>query len=192
MGHTPSKPSKSESVGVVSRPAYNMDCERQQVFLPVTRRASVRPTTSTYLDSSGMASSSTFHRRARSTAAASRTMLNPPPYSAVAPPMSPPTPRPPRPPLYPSTRHPASNSSSQPTQPAASTSRSSPNSTSAAVPATRNTYLRTPMRQDSKENALETLRKYNTVFLVDDSRSMCGQLWSEVCWLLCSGFSSDM
>jgi hypothetical protein len=184
MGHAPSKPEKSESVGVVSRPAYNMDCERQQVFLPVNRRVSARPTTSTYLDSSGMGSSSTFHRRARSTAAASRSALDPPPYSAVAPPMCPPTPRPPR--------HPASNSSSQLMQPAASTSRSSHNSTSAAIPATRNTYLRTPMRQDSKENALETLRKYNTVFIVDDSRSMCGQLWSEVCRLLCSGSSSDM
>jgi len=33
-------------------------------------------------------------------------------------------------------------------------------------------YLRTPMRQATYENALETLRRYNTVILVDDSGSM--------------------
>ncbi|KAH7922055.1 hypothetical protein BV22DRAFT_1037917 [Leucogyrophana mollusca] len=36
-----------------------------------------------------------------------------------------------------------------------------------------------PIRQDSKENALETLRKYDTVILMDDSRSMEGPLWAE-------------
>ena len=41
-------------------------------------------------------------------------------------------------------------------------------------------HLHTPMRRPSVENALETLRKYNTVFVVDDSRSMYGNLWKEV------------
>ncbi|KII94638.1 hypothetical protein PLICRDRAFT_47663 [Plicaturopsis crispa FD-325 SS-3] len=40
-------------------------------------------------------------------------------------------------------------------------------------------YLRAPMRKESAENALETLRKYNTVIIVDDSRSMAGKLWTE-------------
>ncbi|KAH7930625.1 hypothetical protein BV22DRAFT_1000161 [Leucogyrophana mollusca] len=40
-------------------------------------------------------------------------------------------------------------------------------------------YLRMPLRQESRENALETLRKYDTVILMDDSRSMEGPLWEE-------------
>lgn len=40
--------------------------------------------------------------------------------------------------------------------------------------------LRRPMRQNSVENALETLRKYNTVIVVDDSGSMRGRRWEEV------------
>ncbi|EPS98744.1 hypothetical protein FOMPIDRAFT_1125795 [Fomitopsis schrenkii] len=39
--------------------------------------------------------------------------------------------------------------------------------------------LRRPMRQNSVENALETLRKYNTVIVVDDSGSMRGKRWQE-------------
>jgi hypothetical protein len=35
------------------------------------------------------------------------------------------------------------------------------------------------MRRESVENALETLRKYDTVIIVDDSSSMMGALWSE-------------
>lgn len=42
-------------------------------------------------------------------------------------------------------------------------------------------YLRRPMRQESYENALEVLRKYNTVIVVDDSASMTkNNRWSEV------------
>ncbi|KAI0331305.1 hypothetical protein GY45DRAFT_1345436 [Cubamyces sp. BRFM 1775] len=41
-------------------------------------------------------------------------------------------------------------------------------------------YLRQPMRQNTIEDALETLRKYNTVIIVDDSGSMSkGGLWTE-------------
>ncbi|KAI0650448.1 hypothetical protein C8Q79DRAFT_386786 [Trametes meyenii] len=41
-------------------------------------------------------------------------------------------------------------------------------------------YLRRPMRQNTIEDALETLRKYNTVIIVDDSGSMTkGGLWTE-------------
>ena len=40
--------------------------------------------------------------------------------------------------------------------------------------------LRRPMRQHSVENALDTLRKYNTVIVVDDSGSMQGKRWKEV------------
>ncbi|KAH9844363.1 uncharacterized protein C8Q71DRAFT_41712 [Rhodofomes roseus] len=39
--------------------------------------------------------------------------------------------------------------------------------------------LRRPMRQNSVEDALETLRKYNTVIVVDDSGSMAGSRWKE-------------
>jgi hypothetical protein len=41
-------------------------------------------------------------------------------------------------------------------------------------------YLRAPMRQESVENALETLRKYDTVIIVDDSSSMKGRRWEDV------------
>ncbi|KAI0832719.1 hypothetical protein BC628DRAFT_1348038 [Trametes gibbosa] len=41
-------------------------------------------------------------------------------------------------------------------------------------------YLRRPMRQNTIEDALETLRKYNTIIIVDDSGSMSkGGLWTE-------------
>ncbi|CDO73817.1 hypothetical protein BN946_scf185015.g146 [Trametes cinnabarina] len=40
-------------------------------------------------------------------------------------------------------------------------------------------YLRQPMRQNTFEDALTTLRKYNTVIIVDDSGSMRGALWNE-------------
>ena len=42
-------------------------------------------------------------------------------------------------------------------------------------------YLRAPLRQESKEDALETLKKYNTVIVVDDSGSMMGERWKQVC-----------
>ena len=42
-------------------------------------------------------------------------------------------------------------------------------------------YLRRPLRQESYENALEILRKYNTVIVVDDSASMTKEnRWTEV------------
>jgi len=40
-------------------------------------------------------------------------------------------------------------------------------------------YLRRPMRRESEEDALETLRKYNTILIVDDSSSMRGSRWEE-------------
>jgi hypothetical protein len=48
------------------------------------------------------------------------------------------------------------------------------------TPRSRNSYLRAPIRQDTAENALETLRKFDTVIIVDDSGSMHGALWTEV------------
>ncbi|KAI3609461.1 von willebrand factor [Moniliophthora roreri] len=39
--------------------------------------------------------------------------------------------------------------------------------------------LRTPMRQQTTDNMLETLRKYDTVIIVDDSSSMIGARWAE-------------
>lgn len=33
-------------------------------------------------------------------------------------------------------------------------------------------YLQAPMRHESKENALDTLREYDTVIIMDDSASM--------------------
>jgi hypothetical protein len=41
-------------------------------------------------------------------------------------------------------------------------------------------YLQAPIRRESLENALEILRKYDTVFVVDDSSSMRGKRWEEV------------
>jgi len=41
-------------------------------------------------------------------------------------------------------------------------------------------YLQAPMRRESVENALETLRKYDTVIVVDDSSSMKGKRWKDV------------
>ena len=47
--------------------------------------------------------------------------------------------------------------------------------------AERLAYLRRPLRQESYENALETLRRYNTVIVVDDSASMTKEnRWTEV------------
>ncbi|KAM5534816.1 hypothetical protein V8D89_011532 [Ganoderma adspersum] len=46
--------------------------------------------------------------------------------------------------------------------------------------AERLAYLRRPLRQESYENALETLRRYNTVIVVDDSASMTkDNRWTE-------------
>jgi len=52
-------------------------------------------------------------------------------------------------------------------------------STNARTPTSRNSYLRAPIRQFTAENALETLRKFDTVIIVDDSGSMHGALWRE-------------
>lgn len=41
-------------------------------------------------------------------------------------------------------------------------------------------YLRQPLRKESRENALETLKKYDTVLIMDDSGSMLGNRWEEV------------
>ncbi|KAL0950081.1 hypothetical protein HGRIS_010084 [Hohenbuehelia grisea] len=46
------------------------------------------------------------------------------------------------------------------------------------------TYLRAPMRAETTENALETLRKYDTVILLDDSGSMKGTPWHDACQAL--------
>ncbi|OJT05416.1 hypothetical protein TRAPUB_3857 [Trametes pubescens] len=60
---------------------------------------------------------------------------------------------------------------------------SSPGRSGARQPMTfeeRAEYLRRPMRQNTIEDALETLKKYNTVIIVDDSGSMSkGGLWTE-------------
>lgn len=45
--------------------------------------------------------------------------------------------------------------------------------------ASRAAYLRQPMRAESMENALETLRQYDTIIIMDDSSSMAGSLWKE-------------
>lgn len=43
-------------------------------------------------------------------------------------------------------------------------------------------YLRTPMRRETLEDVLETLRMYDTVLIVDDSLSMTWDgRWEEVC-----------
>ncbi|KAG5220934.1 COP signalosome [Salix suchowensis] len=39
--------------------------------------------------------------------------------------------------------------------------------------------LRAPMRADTVENALQTLRKYDTVLIIDDSGSMLGSKWRQ-------------
>ena len=44
-------------------------------------------------------------------------------------------------------------------------------------------YLRAPLRQESFDDALQTLMQYDTVIIVDDSGSMSGHRWMEVCFL---------
>ncbi|KAG1735453.1 hypothetical protein EDB19DRAFT_1104901 [Suillus lakei] len=45
--------------------------------------------------------------------------------------------------------------------------------------AARIAYLRQPLRAESLEDALETLRHYDTIIIMDDSSSMAGSLWKE-------------
>lgn len=45
--------------------------------------------------------------------------------------------------------------------------------------AARAAYLRQPLRAESLEDALETLRHYDTIIIMDDSSSMAGSLWKE-------------
>lgn len=40
---------------------------------------------------------------------------------------------------------------------------------------------RPPVRRNTVEDALDTLKKYDTVIVVDDSGSMQGSRWTEVC-----------
>ncbi|KAL4267402.1 VWFA domain-containing protein [Pleurotus pulmonarius] len=63
--------------------------------------------------------------------------------------------------------------------PAASGSSSNAQRSSSRHTPRSNSYLRAPMRRETAENALETLRKFDTVIIVDDSKSMSGPLWKE-------------
>lgn len=56
---------------------------------------------------------------------------------------------------------------------------SSENDAQASRTAARVAYLRQPLRQESLEDALETLRQYDTIIIMDDSSSMAGSLWKE-------------
>lgn len=47
-------------------------------------------------------------------------------------------------------------------------------------PKTSNIDIRMPIRQQTEEDALDTLRKFDTVLIVDDSASMQGERWNEV------------
>ncbi|KAF9266189.1 hypothetical protein L218DRAFT_897162 [Marasmius fiardii PR-910] len=60
-----------------------------------------------------------------------------------------------------------------------SLSRSSSSSSKSRRRNNSSTYLRTPMRQETQDNMLQTLKKYDTVIIVDDSSSMIGDRWSE-------------
>lgn len=55
----------------------------------------------------------------------------------------------------------------------------SPQNDAEARAAARIAYLRQPLRADSLEDALETLRSYDTIIIMDDSSSMAGSLWRE-------------
>lgn len=59
------------------------------------------------------------------------------------------------------------------------TTSTSENDTEASRAAARLAYLRQPMRAESLEDALETLRHYDTIIIMDDSSSMAGSLWKE-------------
>lgn len=59
------------------------------------------------------------------------------------------------------------------------TTSSSENDTEASRAAARIAYLRQPLRAESLEDALETLRHYDTIIIMDDSSSMAGSLWKE-------------
>ncbi|KAG2115496.1 hypothetical protein DEU56DRAFT_761685 [Suillus clintonianus] len=56
---------------------------------------------------------------------------------------------------------------------------SSENDTEASQAEARAAYLRQPLRAESMEDALETLRQYDTIIIMDDSSSMRGSLWKE-------------
>lgn len=62
---------------------------------------------------------------------------------------------------------------------AVSLSHSSSSESSSSRRRNHASYLRAPMRQETQDNMLQTLRKYDTVILVDDSSSMIGDRWSE-------------
>ena len=121
------------------------------------------------------------HRRSRSANGASRVhdtleSTPPPPYSYV---VNTPPPVPPRP------DHPQATANELPVRSRHAWVSSTPLSVPQNPPrhnsvSSRNAYLRAPIRRDTAENVLETLRKFNTVFVVDDSRSMRGALWQEV------------
>lgn len=62
---------------------------------------------------------------------------------------------------------------------AVATPWSSENDAKASGFAARAEYLRQPLRAESWEDALETLRQYDTIIIMDDSSSMVGSLWKE-------------
>ncbi|KAK7033563.1 hypothetical protein VNI00_012787 [Paramarasmius palmivorus] len=114
------------------------------------------------------APSSASHRRSRSANAAIRrnvdpdVILNPPPpYSRT-------------PPGYSYSDEPEQMKYTCDSQTSFSSS-----STEGSKRKMRSSYLRTPMRQRTRDDMLETLRKYDTVIIVDDSSSMIGARWTE-------------
>ncbi|KAH9948796.1 hypothetical protein B0H21DRAFT_689433 [Amylocystis lapponica] len=144
-----------------------------------TRRSSARvphPGSSTNLLG---APASHVHRRSRSALASSAPSRDsaPPPYSAAADPGS----------VAVAVAVPVSAPAallggvSEP--PPRRASAYLPDTAAAAVAdaafAARAESLRRPLRQNSVENALDALRRYNTVILVDDSGSMEGARWLE-------------
>ncbi|KAG7097451.1 hypothetical protein E1B28_004796 [Marasmius oreades] len=137
---------------------------------PLSRRRSTRENQgSNFLGTPNP--TSTSHRRSRSAnAALSRRSGNPdivrnppPPYSRTPPPES-----------RGFMREPYSSSHSS-----VSLSHSTSSESSSGRHRNRSTYLRTPMRQQTRDDMLVTLRKYDTVIIVDDSSSMIGERWNE-------------
>jgi len=164
MGHSPSNLKSGHESPLIREFEPGTHCrEARDSISPINRRATpprISTSQSARVGSRASASRATTHRRTRSAvvpgrhSGSSQPRNPPPPYSAAvetAPIVIP-----------------SNNERSLP-----------PNPPVARETATDSNSTASRAARIGLENALETLRKYNTVFIVDDSRSMYGNLWKE-------------
>ncbi|KAG9218773.1 hypothetical protein CCMSSC00406_0001113 [Pleurotus cornucopiae] len=189
MGNSPSASAADDNVAIgkpTRRPsttsALSASVNRRTVA--ATRRRSAQDDTSVASNNTLGVPSSPRHRRTRS-AGAGAIADPPPPYSRAPPPRQPTV-------ASPTTTSPNNGLGSTHTRvldprifetlppvPAASGSSSNAQRSSSRHTPRSNSYLRAPMRRETAENALEILRKFDTIIVVDDSKSMSGPLWKE-------------